>query len=161
MRMGRLTPQTMPTSARSRANLRAAKAQLPLVRSVKMMVGSPWTAPPIAASRPSGPCPSLDTAASASSSAPAICRTAAVSPTASDECASTSPRTGLLIVLLEVLGQPLHVAPQALIEQGRRVDTRILQEMVHRDDFRDHGNVLPRVQGHNDPRHLHAEHVHR
>src|SRR5919206_588082 len=55
----------------------------------------------------------------------------------------------LLIVLLQVpvhLGRRVHVAKEALVEAFGRVDAAVAEEVVHRDDLRDDGDILPWVE---------------
>src|SRR5688572_8360530 len=158
--MGRFTPQTTAVSGRSMVSLRAAKAQLPEGMSVKTIPGPVPRAPETAACRASGPHPSLLTARSASPSTPAICRTDCTSPSASEAWLTTSPTTGSLIILLQVLRRARHPVLEPLVEQAGSIDAGILQQVVHRHHFADDGDVLSRHQRHGHHGDGHAQDVH-
>src|SRR5687768_16936872 len=130
---------------------RAAKAQLPLPMSVNTIAGpSAGSASFTRACRLSGPHPSLVSARSASPSTPEIASTDATSPSASDAWASTTPRTGSLIVFLQVLRRPRHAGLQPPVEERGGVVPGELEQVVHRHHLADHGDVLPRHQRHDD-----------
>src|SRR5687767_7601531 len=144
--MGRFTPHTTAVSARSSVSRRAAKAQLPLGMSVKTIPGPSPRASRTLFCSASGPQPSLLTARRASASAPAIWRTDCTSPSASEAWLTTSPRTGSLIILLQVLRHAGHPVLEPLVEQAGAVDARILQQVVHGHHLADHRDVLTRHQ---------------
>src|SRR5580698_7100931 len=85
---------------------------------------------------------------------PVICSTAEIIPVAKSPCPATMARTpGLLIVFLQVAtdGRGIaHARDQALVERLGGVDTRVPQQMVHRDHLRDHRNVFARIERHRD-----------
>src|SRR2546422_713603 len=103
--------------------------------------------------------PSFDTGTSASLT-PVIAATAASSAWATAACVTITPRSGSLIVFLEVLLQLAslrHALQQALVELPRRVDAAVALQMVHRHHLADHGEILARVERHGDERQAHAE----
>src|SRR5690606_17031351 len=75
------------------------------------------------------------------------------------EWAIIRPSTGSLIILLQILGCLPEAAPQALVEQGGRVDAGIFQQMVQGNNLRDDRNVLPRIEGNDDLRDRDAQDV--
>src|SRR5215203_496316 len=84
-------------------------------------------------------CPTADTRPAAKSPWPAM--SARASPAASDS----------LIVFHQVLpnvGCLAHASDEPFVERLGRVHAAVTQEMIHRDDFGDHGDVLPGVQEH-------------
>src|SRR6185503_4965917 len=71
-----------------------------------------------------------------------------------------TPRSGSLIVLLEVLLHRAffaHAADQPFVEVLRRIDAAVAQQVVHRDHLTDHGQVLAGVQRDRDERQLGVE----
>src|SRR5260370_36844595 len=81
--------------------------------------------------------------------------TAATSACARAAWETITPRSSL-IVLLEVLldvGARAHPLEEPLVERPRRVHARVAQQVVHRDDFADDGEVLPRAEVAVDQRH--------
>src|SRR5207237_1815200 len=97
----------------------------------------------------------------AASSTPVIAATAASSACAPAAADTITPRNGSLIVLLEVLLQ-LSALRQALeqpvVERAGRVHAAVAEQVVHRDDLADHGQVLAGVERHRDEREGHIEH---
>src|SRR5260370_10130479 len=78
--------------------------------------------------------------------------TAATSGRARAAWETISPRSSL-IVLLEVLldvGARAHPLEEPLVERPRRVHACVAQQVIHRHDFADDGEVLPRVEGDGD-----------
>src|SRR5439155_948026 len=107
--------------------------------------------------------PSFDTGTSASWT-PVIAATAASKAWATAACDTITPRSGSLIVFLEILlelaalGETLE---QPVVEQARRIHAAVPQQVVHRNDLTDHGQVLPRVERYGDDRQSHLEHLSR
>src|SRR5207249_7880273 len=157
--IARFTPVTTARSTLPRAYRTAPVRHEPPGRSTNSTAGFP----PIAAVRRSARArssqPSLLTGNNASST-PAIAATAATRDWATAEWDTTMPRSGSLIVFLEILfhfGPLPHGADQALVEGLGRVHTAVAEQVVHRHDLADHGEVLARVQGHHDDRQAHVE----
>src|SRR6266699_4030763 len=95
-------------------------------------------------------------------SMPVMSVTAETSAWATPEWDTITPRSGSLIIFLEVFLQiPLlaHAPDQPVVERMRRIDTAVAQQVVHRDHFADHRQVLPGVQGHRHERQLDVEQV--
>src|SRR5205809_3485423 len=119
--------------------------------------------PPIAAvsrsvrARPSHP--SLLTGTRASST-PAMAATAVTRDCATAACDTTIPRSGSLIVFLEILfhlGPLAHGADQPLVARRGRVHAAVADQVVHRDDPAARGEALPRVAGLRDVGQVHVE----
>src|SRR5256885_1513254 len=92
--------------------------------------------------------PSLLTETRASST-PVIAATADFSACATAACDTITPRSGSLIVLLEVLLQlaPFrHTLEEALVEVLRRIHAAVAQQVVHRHHLTDYGEILSRVE---------------
>src|SRR5262249_26137532 len=99
---------------------------------------------------------------------PVICSTADTRPAANSPwpatiaraCAGVPGGASLLmslIVLLQVLRHVprcTHLAHQSFVEPLGGIDAAVLEQMVHRDDFRDDRDVLARVERHADFRKL-------
>src|SRR6267378_2382999 len=103
--------------------------------------------------------PSLLTGTSAPS-IPVMVATAETSAWATPEWDTITPRSGSLIVFLEVLlRRPFfaHAADQPVVEGVRRIDAAIAQQVVHREHFADHRQVLAGVQRHGKERQLDVE----
>src|SRR5690606_2178498 len=157
--MARLKPAMTCRSLRSRSNRCATMPQLPLFRSVNRMAGPSSRYERTLSASVSGPRPVLLIARSPPS-VPVMRRTASSIPSASEPCAMTMPCTALtsFIVLLQILAHarhrligppciaPLHAFDQPFVELLRRVVPRVAQQQVHRDDFRDHRDVLAGVE---------------
>src|SRR4051812_46605663 len=89
---------------------------------------------------------------------PVICCTADTRPAANSPCPATIARGGadpeeasLLIVFLKVLlqvGTTAHLSHEPFIEALGGIDAAVLEQVVHGDDFGDHGDVLSRVERH-------------
>src|SRR5207247_5776829 len=96
--------------------------------------------------------PSFETGTSASRT-PVIVVTAETRAWATAACETITPRSGSLIVFLEVflelaaLGEALE---QPVVERPRRIHAAVAQQVVHRDDLTDHRQVLPRVEWYGD-----------
>src|SRR5690606_37034582 len=161
-RSGRFTPQTTTTSDLPAHRRRAAKLQLPLGKSVKTTTGPPSSRASTALSRLSGERPRLLNGSRTSSPTSQIRLTASTSPSARVPCPRTIPRAGVasLIVLLQVVPHRPHGLLEPLVEQLRRVDPRVLQQLIHRDDLTDHRDVLARVERDRDSPDRHAEDLH-
>src|SRR6266850_6217171 len=81
-------------------------------------------------------------------SIPVMVATAETSAWATPEWDTMTPRSGSLIVFLEVLlRRPLltHAADQPIVEGVRRIDAAVTQQVVHREHFADHCEILPGV----------------
>src|SRR5256886_15942632 len=94
--------------------------------------------------------PSFDTGTSASRT-PVITVTAASRAWATAACETITPRSGSLIVFLEILlelAALCETLEQPIVERPRRIHAAVAQEVVHRDDLTDHGQVLARVERH-------------
>src|SRR6266850_1914753 len=103
--------------------------------------------------------PSLLTGTSAPSM-PVMVATAETSAWATPEWDTITPRSGSLIVFLEVLlRRPFfaHAADQPVVERMRRIHAAIAQQVVHGEHFADHRQVLAGVQGHREERQLDVE----
>src|SRR5258705_214958 len=95
-------------------------------------------------------------------SIPVMSVTAETSAWATPEWETITPRSGSLIVLLEVLLQLTlftHAADQPVVERVRRIDAAVAQQVIHRDHFADHRQVLARVQRNRDEGHLDVEDI--
>src|SRR5438093_5421330 len=105
--------------------------------------------------------PSLDTGTSASRT-PVIAATAASRACATAAWETITPRSGSLIVFLEILleltalGKPLE---QPVVECPRRIHATVAQQVIHRDDLTHHREVLPRVERHGDERQRDLQHL--
>src|SRR6185503_12334396 len=116
-----------------------------------------------------GVCPTLDSTTSLSAS-PQICPTADTSPAENWPWPTTiafgfpAPSPSLsLMIFLEILSniarrrRVLHPPNESLVECFGGVDPRIAKQVVQRDDFGDHGDVLSRVEIDSDLRQLDIE----
>src|SRR3954471_4800687 len=97
---------------------------------------------------------------------PVTASTAEIRPAAKSPWPGTSARlaTGSLMVLTQVgidLGFVAHLLDQRLIKALGGIDAAPLQKVVHRDHFRDHGDVLSRIERDRDARNRNAEDVRR
>src|SRR2546425_7733494 len=159
--IARLTPVTTATSVLPRASRIEVVRQEPPGRSTNSTAGRP----PIASasrvvSAPESQ-PSLLTGTSASP-IPVMAATAARSAWATAACDTITPRSGSLIVLLEVLLELAllgHAADEALVEGLGRVHAAVAQQMVHGHHLADHREVLARVERHGDERQRHFQHL--
>src|SRR6267378_3672739 len=71
-----------------------------------------------------------------------------------------TPRSGSLIVFLEVLLRGAffaHAPDQAVVEDMRRIHAAVAQQVVHGQHFADHRQVLAGIQGHREQRQLDVE----
>src|SRR4051812_2916448 len=148
---------------RSRCRRRAAIVQLPAGGSVKITSSErASTSSRIARSTSAALMSRLESGTNASPR-PVICPTADTIPAAKSPWPATSARaadSGSLNVFDQVLPNVngfAHPADEALVERLGRIHAAVAQEMVHRDDFSDHGDVFPGVQEHLDLRQLDAE----
>src|SRR6267142_63388 len=148
--MARLTPVTTAMAAPPCVAYRAELVKHePPGRSTKSTAG-----PPPAASRSRSPSsavpqPSLEIGVSAPSM-PVIAVTASTIAFATAACDTMTPRSSLIIFLEVTLHPALlpHAPNQALVARVRRVHTAVAQQVSHRDDFADHGQILPRIERH-------------
>src|SRR5690606_19733025 len=93
---------------------------------------------------------------------PVICSTADTSPSATRPCPRTIASGFSLIVFGEVLphvGGGAHASYETLVERFGGIYPAEAQEMIHGDDFRHNGDVLPRVERDGDARDLHVENL--
>src|SRR5512142_298671 len=86
-------------------------------------------------------------------SPPAIAATAATRALATASWARTMPASGAgsLIVLFQVLADgalAAHPLDQALVELPRGIHAAVAQQVAHRHDLGDHGDVLARIERH-------------
>src|SRR5438094_8038748 len=105
--------------------------------------------------------PSLLTGTKASLT-PVMFSTAAISALATAAWETITPRSGLLIVPLQVLlklPRLSHALEQALVEPLGRVHAAVAQQVMHRHHLADYREVLPGVERHRDDRHGHLEDV--
>src|SRR2546423_12049707 len=105
--------------------------------------------------------PSSDTGTSASFT-PVIAATAASRAWATAACDTITPRNGSLIVLLEILLQLAalrEALEQPVVERAGRVHAAVAEQVVHRHDLADHGQILAGVERHRDHREGHVEHA--
>src|SRR5438094_1430336 len=103
--------------------------------------------------------PSFETGTRASFT-PVIAPTAVSNACATAACDTITPRRGSLIVLFEILLQLAAVGEafdQTVVEGARRVHPAIAEQVIHRHDLTDYGEVLARVEGHRDERQRHVE----
>src|SRR2546422_6098081 len=150
--IARSTPFTPATSVPPFASRTDVVRHEPPGRSTNSTAGRP----PIARMRRSVSAPesqpSFDTGTSASLT-PVCSSDLASSAWATAACVTITPRSGSLIVFLEVLLQLAslrHALQQALVELPRRVDAAVALQMVHRHHLADHGEILARVERHGD-----------
>src|SRR4029077_10341848 len=142
--IARFTPVTTATSARPRARRTELVRQDPPGRSTKRTAGRPSMARVRRSVSAPLSHPSFETGTSASLT-PVIAATALSSACATAACDTITPRSGSLIVFLEVL---LQLAPvgetldQPVVERTRRIYATVAQEMIHRHDLTDYGEVL-------------------
>src|SRR5205085_10924499 len=146
--MARFTPATTATPVADFWCTMAACRQLPPGRSTNTTAGAaPMASLRRFASRPVSQ-PSLLTATSWSPS-PVICRTASTRPEASAACDTTTPFSGSLIILGEILAELLllfHTADQALVQLLGRVDPAPAKQVVQGDHLGNDGDVLAGVE---------------
>src|SRR5216110_1007385 len=160
--IARFTPVTSAMSDLPLASRMELVKQDPPGRSTNSTAG--W--PPIAAvsravSAPESQ-PSLLTETRASST-PVIAATADFSACATAAWDTITPRSGSLIVLLEVLLElaPLrHPLEEALVEVLRRIHAAVAQQVVHRHHLTDYGEILSRVERHGHQRQRDVEQLH-
>src|SRR5881628_3296062 len=146
--MARFTPVTTATSALPRASRTELVRHEPPGRSTNSTAGRAPIAAVSRAARAPESQPSFDTGTSASPT-PVMTFTAATNAWATAEWETITPLNGSLIIFLEVFLQlaPLrHPLEQPLVEGPCRVDAAVAQQMVHRHDLADHGQVLPWVE---------------
>src|SRR5436190_23184451 len=148
--IARFTPVTTATSDLPRASRTELVRHDPPGRSTNSTTGwLPIAAVSRAVSAPESQ-PSLLTETRASST-PVIAATADFSACATAACDTITPRSGSLIVFLEVLLQlaPLrHPLEEALVEVLRRIHAAVAQQVVHRHHLTDDGEILARVERH-------------
>src|SRR6185503_8175888 len=158
--VARFTPLTRTSPGVSFTMRRAAIVALPAGRSVKITcapVRASWSRR--VCSMSSGVMPIIESTTSLSAM-PQIWPTAETSPPANSPCPTTMAR-GLFglspafsfMIFLQILANVVcrrrfHATDQPLVEGFRGVYAGIAEEMVHGDDFRDHGDVLPRIEEH-------------
>src|SRR5712692_1540277 len=157
--IARFTPVTTATSPWPRASRTELVRQEPPGRSTKITAGPfPTAAVSRADSAPESQ-PSLLTGTSALRT-PAIAATADTSASATAACDTITPRSGSLIIFLEIrLQLPLlgHAPDQAVVERLRRVYAAVAQQVRHRHDLADHRQVLARVERHRHERQPHLQ----
>src|SRR5450759_4975595 len=94
---------------------------------------------------------------------PVICSTAEIIPIANSAWPATSARfTDSLMVLAQValyVRLVSHLLDERRVESLGGGDAADLEQMMHRDHFRDHGDVLARIEQDRDARNWHAENV--
>src|SRR3989454_5037046 len=157
--MARFTPVTTATSVLPRASRIEVVRQEPPGRSTNSTAGRPSIASASRVVSAPESQPSLLTGTSASPM-PVMAATAARSAWATAACDTITPRSGSLIVLLEVLLQLAllgHAADEALVEGLGRIHSAVPQQVVHRHDLADHREVLARVERHGDERQRRSE----
>src|SRR5205823_9381918 len=161
--IARFTPVTTAMSDLPRASRTELVRHEPPGRSTNRTAGLPAIACVRRSASAPVSQPSFDTGTSASST-PVIAATAASSAWATAACDTITPRNGSLIVLLEILLQ-LAALREALeepvVEGARRVHAAVAEQVVHRHDLADHGQVLAGVERDRDHREGHVEHARR
>src|SRR2546423_12850115 len=159
--MARATPCRPRTSGLPGASRTGLVRHEPPGRSTNRTAGLPpiaWVRR--AASAPVSQ-PSSDTGTSASFT-PVIAATAASRAWATAACDTITPRNGSLIVLLEILLQLAalrEALEQPVVERAGRVHAAVAEQVVHRHDLADHGQILAGVERHRDHREGHVEHA--
>src|SRR5690242_614464 len=135
--IARFTPVTTARSARPRASRTELVRQEPPGRSTNSTAGLPSIACVSRSASAPVSQPSFVTGTRASRT-PVMAVTAASSACARAAWETMTPRSGSLIVFLEIflqlaaLGKPLE---QAVIERASRVDAAVAQQMIHGDDL--------------------------
>src|SRR3954470_5784343 len=114
----------------------------------------------------SSPHSPFTTMGSSNSPRPVTASTAEIRPAAKSPWPATSARfaVGSLMVLTQIavdLRLVAHLLDQRLVEALGGIDAAPFQQMMHRDHFGDHGDVLPRIEGNRDARDRHAKNVRR
>src|SRR6266566_2646873 len=157
----RFTPVTTATSVLPRASRTELVRHEPPGRSTNRTAGLLSIAWLRRSARAPVSQPSFDTGTSASRT-PVIAATAASRACATAAWETITPRSGSLIVFLEILlelaalGEPLE---QPVVERPRRIHAAVAQQVIHRDDLTHHREVLPRVERHGDERQRDLEHL--
>src|SRR5690349_21090173 len=157
--IARFTPVTTATSARPRASRTELVRHDPPGRSTKSTAGRPSMARMSRSVSAPVSHPSFETGTRASFT-PVIAATAVSNACATAACDTITPRRGSLIVLLEILLQLAAVGKaldQTVVEGACRVHPAIAEQVIHRHDLTDYGEVLARVEGHRDERQRHVE----
>src|SRR6266487_5514791 len=159
--IARFTPVTTATLVLPRASRTELVRHEPPGRSTNRRVGLLSIACVRRSARAPVSQPSFDTGTSASRT-PVIAATAARRAWATAACETITPRSGSLIVFLEILlelaafGEALE---QPVVERPRRIHAAVAQQVVHRDDLTDYRQVLSRVERHSDQRQRDLEHL--
>src|ERR687887_1289610 len=132
--------------------------QEPPGRSTNSTAGPLPTASRSRSPSASVPHPSFETGVSAPS-IPVIAMTAVASACATAAWDTITPCSSL-IIFFEVRLHPAffaHAANEPLVERIRRIHAAVTQQMIHGDDFADHGQILARVQRDGHERELDVE----